>query len=286
LLETEKIPIRFFIITYSWSWILWSPLVLCGFGIIPLSKDIFSVITLPAIGLGAFGPAVGALCSLRTTKGKGAIRTYLKSFLNLKFGWKVWIVIFIALGLSTAVAWIIPGFFGEARLSMLLPSILIFPLYWLLMVFFGGGQEEIGWRGYILPFLENKFGRWLGSGILGLIWAFWHLPLWFIPGTNQTYMNFGGFIILTLGYSFFFSWVMEASGKRPLAGMIVHGTANAFVPLFPVVVLSVSAVQVRYWIWVSLTLAIGIAFLLISTIKNKAQMARINSTGGGAEGKQ
>ena len=97
--------------------------------------------------------------------------------------------------------------------------------------------------------------------LLGLIWAFWHLPSWFIPGTYQTYWNFGGFIILMLGYSFFYSWVMEASGRRPLAGMIVHGTANAFVPLFPVIVLSVNAVQVRYWIWVSLTLAIGIVFL-------------------------
>jgi len=282
MLDTEKIPIRFFIITFSWSWILWLPLVLCGLGIIPLSKEIFSRITIPAIGLGVFGPAVGALYSLRTTKGKGAIRTYLKSFMNLKFGWKVWIAIFIALGASTAVAWIIPGFFGEARLSTLLPSYFIFPLYWLLMIFFGGGQEEIGWRGYILPFLEKRFGRWIGSGMLGLIWTFWHLPLWFIPGATQTYMKFGGFMMLMLGYSFFYSWVMEASGKRPLAGMIAHGTANAFVPLFPVVVLSVNAVQVRYWIWVSLTLAIGIVFLLISTIKNKAQMARINSTGGGA----
>ena len=73
--------------------------------------------------------------------------------------------------------------------------------------------------------------------------------------------------MLMLGYSFFYSWVREASGKRPLAGMIAHGTANAFVPLFPVVVLNVNAVQVRYWIWVSLTMAIGIIFL-------KAQMAR------------
>ena len=96
-------------------------------------------------------------------------------------------------------------------------------------------------------------------------------------------MNFGGFVMLTLGYSFFFSWVMGASGKRPLAGMIVHGTANAFVPLFPVIVLSVNAVQVRYWIWVSLTLATGIAFLLISTMRNKAQMAPIDSTGGGVD---
>jgi membrane protease YdiL (CAAX protease family) len=271
VLRTERIPIRFFIITFAWSWILWFPLVLCGYGIIPLSKDVFAMITVLAVGLGAFGPAVGALCSLRATKGKGAIRTYLKSFLNLKFGWKVWIAIFVALGASTAVAWIIPGIYGEARLSTLLPSVYIFPLYWFLMVFFGGGQEEIGWRGYILPLLEKRFGRWLGSGMLGLIWAFWHLPLWFIPGTTQTYMNFGGFMILMLGYSFFYSWVMEASGKRPLAGMIVHGTANAFVPLFPVVVLSVNAVQVRYWIWVSLTLVIGIVFLLISTVKNNAQ---------------
>jgi membrane protease YdiL (CAAX protease family) len=272
--ESERIPIRFFLITFSWAWILWLPLVLCGFGIIPLSKDMLSVLSIPAIGLGAFGPAVGAFCSLRTTKGKGAIRTYLKSFLSLKFGWKAWIAIFIVFGLSTAAAWIIPECFSEPRVSMLLPSILIFPLYWLLMVFVGGGQEEIGWRGYILPLLENKFGRWLGSGILGLIWASWHLPLWFIPGATQTYMNFGGFIMLMLGYSFLFSWVREASGKRPLAGMIVHGTANAFVPLFPVVVLNVNAVQVRYWIWVSLTLAIGIIFLW-------AQTARASASGKG-----
>jgi membrane protease YdiL (CAAX protease family) len=269
--ESGKIPIRFFIITFAWSWILWLPLVLCGFGIIPLSKEMLSVLSIPAIGIGAFGPAVGALCSLRTTKGKGAIRTYLKSFLSLKFGWKVWSAIFIALGASTTVAWIIPEFFGEARLSTLLPNYFIFPLYWLLMIFFGGGQEEIGWRGYILPLLEKRFGRWIGSGMLGLIWTFWHLPLWFIPGATQTYMKFGGFMMLMLGYSFFYSWIREASGKRPLAGMIAHGTANAFVPLFPVVVLSVNAVQVRYWIWVALTLAIGIVFLFISTLHNKAQ---------------
>ena len=118
-------------------------------------------------------------------------------------------------------------------MSTLLPSYFIFPLYWLLMIFFGGGEEEIGWRGYILPSLEERFGRWIGSGMLGLIWTFWHLPLWFIPGATQTYMKFGGFMMLMLGYSFFYSWVMEASGKRPLAGMIAHGTANAFVPYSP-----------------------------------------------------
>ena len=268
--KTGRIPIQFFIITFAWSWILWLSCVLCGLGIIPLSQETLARIRTPVIVIGAFGPAVGALCSLRTTKGKGAVRTYLKSFLTLSFGWKTWIAIFITLGSSTAIAWILPRFFGEAGVPTLLPSVFLFPLYWLLMVFLGGGQEEIGWRGYILPLLEQKLGRWLGSGILGLIWAFWHLPLWFIPGAYQTYMNFGGFIVLMLGYSFFYSWVLEASGKLPLAGMIAHGTANAFVPLFPVIVLNVNAVQVRYWIWVSMTLVIGIVFLKTQTARAAA----------------
>ena len=50
MLETERIPIRFFFITFAWSWILWLPLVLCGVGIIPLGKDMLSAISIPAIG--------------------------------------------------------------------------------------------------------------------------------------------------------------------------------------------------------------------------------------------
>ena len=73
--------------------------------------------------------------------------------------------------------------------------------------------------------------------------------------------------MLTLGYSFFFSWIMKASGKRPLAGLIVHGTANAFIPMFPVLIMTVGAQQIRFWIWVSLTLIIGIAFIIKGNYK-------------------
>lgn len=34
--------------------------------------------------------------------------------------------------------------YSYERLPMLLPTIFVFPIYWLVMVFFGGGQEEIG----------------------------------------------------------------------------------------------------------------------------------------------
>lgn len=257
-------PFRFFVVTFLWSWLIWLPLVLAGNDIIPIHKDVLQAISTPVSVLAAFGPAAGALVSLHTLQGKGAVRKYLKTFFDLKFGWKVWLAIFAVLGLSSAIAWFIPEVWGEPRLSMMLPSFYIFPIYWLIMVLFGGGQEEIGWRGFILPFLEKRYGRWFGSGILGVVWAFWHIPLWFIPGTSQTYMNFAGFMMLTVGYSFFFSWVMKASDNRPMAGLVVHGTANAFLALFPTLIMAVGVPQPHFWIWASITLVIGVFFMVFS----------------------
>jgi membrane protease YdiL (CAAX protease family) len=261
--KQEKFPLRFFAVTFLWSWLFWLPLVLAGFKIIPINQDLLKSITIPISILAAFGPAVGAFVSLRTLKGKGSIGAFLKPFFSLKSGWKVWVAIFSVFGLTTVLAWYIPELFGEPRLPMLLPNIYIFPIYLIIMIFFGGGQEEIGWRGYILVFLENRFGRWLGSIILALVWSCWHIPLWFIPGTSQTYVNFLGFIMLTLGYSLFYSWIMKASGRRPLVGLIAHGVANAFVPVFPTIIMTLGVPQTRYWIWTSLTLISGIVILAL-----------------------
>jgi membrane protease YdiL (CAAX protease family) len=159
------------------------------------------------------------------------------------------------------------------RLSMLLPSVFVFPVYWLLMVFGGGGQEEIGWRGYILAHLEKRFGVIPGSVILSVVWALWHLPLWFIPGTSQSFMNFGGFMMLNFGYSFLFSWGLKKAGNRPLAGLVMHGTANSFIPLFPTLSMQLGDTQPRFWIWVSITFLIGLIFAIFLK-KDENQQSR------------
>lgn len=263
-------PYRFFVVTFIWSWLIWLPLVLAGAGILPLERDVLIMISTPVSILAAFGPAMGAFYSLRTLNGKGAIRQYLRGVLDIKFGWKAWLIPVFVLGGSTWLAWVMPELWGAPRLKMLLPSVWIFPLYAIVMIFLGGGQEELGWRGYILDPLEEKLGPWLGNLVLGVVWAVWHLPLFFIPGTSQTFMPFIGFVLLTIGYSWFFAWVRQVSGKRTLAGLMVHGWANAFIPLFPTVTMTEQAAQPRYWIWVCLTFVIGLVTMFIRWQKMKA----------------
>jgi membrane protease YdiL (CAAX protease family) len=45
---------------------------------------------------------------------------------------------------------------------------------------------EIGWRGFALPRLAERLGLVEVSLVLGVIWATWHLPLFFVP-VGDTY---------------------------------------------------------------------------------------------------
>ncbi len=258
-----RFPFRFFIATFIWSWIIWTPLILASLKIIPVSENVFSVLTIPVIMIGVYGPLAGALFALHKENGKGSAKIYLRSFLDFRLGCKVYVLAILIFGGSTFIAWFLPELFGEERLPMLLPSVWLFIPYFLIMILLGGGQEEFGWRGYALPILESKFGIWYANMILGIIHAFWHLPLWFITGTSQTYMNFGGFILLIVGYSYILSWIRKMSGNRPFSGLYAHGLANALIPLLPTLIMQKNVSQPRFWIWVSLTFIIGIIITII-----------------------
>lgn len=100
--------------------------------------------------------------------------------------------------------------------------LLTFPL-----MIIGGGLEEVGWRYVLQPSLERKFPFAVSSLFTGVIWAVWHLPLFFIKGTNQNVMmNFGLFILYVIGIAFLLAAVYRIS-KSVWLCILLHALINA-----------------------------------------------------------
>ena len=53
--------------------------------------------------------------------------------------------------------------------------VMLLPNFFLSFISFFG--EEYGWRYYLQPLLQKRFGNRLGVILLGSIWGIWHLPL-------------------------------------------------------------------------------------------------------------
>ena len=195
--------------------------------------------------------------------------SYLKSFADLRIGWSAFIIPVLIIGMTNFAAWYFPKLIGHQPIAMMLPSFWWFLPYLILMILFGGGQEEFGWRGYALPRLEEQFGLWTANTLLGVLWATWHIPLWFIQGSSQSFMNFGSFMLFTVGLSYLFSWFRKLSGNKPFACIYAHGLANAFVPFFPTLVLQKDTSQPGFWVLSLVLLLIGVIIMIIRTTKTK-----------------
>jgi membrane protease YdiL (CAAX protease family) len=94
--------------------------------------------------------------------------------------------------------------------------------------------EEIGWRGYLLPRVERVFKPIAASLIVGVIWGFWHIPLYLrvrIPGSPNGSFLFC-FLVYTLAWSVLFTWLYNATKGNLSAVVLLHATLNATVIAF------------------------------------------------------
>lgn len=55
--------------------------------------------------------------------------------------------------------------------------------------------EEFGWRGYAQPKFVHEFGLVKGLLLLGLIWGFWHTPIYYFMGTYPNHSFLGPFVM-------------------------------------------------------------------------------------------
>jgi len=86
--------------------------------------------------------------------------------------------------------------------------------------------EEIGWRGYALPRLAARMGFARAGVLLGVIWAAWHLPFFFVPGIDMYRQSFLLFVFSVTALSVAITWLYVRTNGSLLLTMLMHSAVN------------------------------------------------------------
>jgi membrane protease YdiL (CAAX protease family) len=110
--------------------------------------------------------------------------------------------------------------FREQPVWLVIPAILV-------SLPFQSG-EEIGWRGYALPRLAERLGMGLASLVVGLLWACWHLPLFYlaVPGNDEYGQSFPVWAMGVTALSVAFAWLYMRTNGSVLLTMLMHSAVN------------------------------------------------------------
>lgn len=215
-INIDKCIIKYLSYTFSISWLCW-----CILAVLVSPEYNFHIakyIANPLHIIGGFGPVIAIyICNKKTIS--------LENYFKLNKASLKCFLIFAALELVV---------FGLSSLE-LNPSVTLYflPLVYIQAVFIYGGNEELGWRGYLQPKLEKKFSFGVSSIFTGLIWSVWHLPLWFVDGASQQSINFGLFLILGVFLSFWLGALYRVT-KNTFCCALLHGLTNTVLSIFVV----------------------------------------------------
>jgi membrane protease YdiL (CAAX protease family) len=177
--------------------------------------------------LGTFAPGIVALGLTARTLGRRGVIALLRRLIiwQVPLRWYLFAAgYFVAIKLTVAIAcraitgaW--PTFGSESWILMLAATLASTLL---------GGQagEELGWRGYALPRLTVRFGLGAASVILGLLWACWHLPLFYILGGDTVGQSFPVYLLQVTALSVAMSWLYARTGGSLLLVMLMHAAVN------------------------------------------------------------
>jgi membrane protease YdiL (CAAX protease family) len=92
--------------------------------------------------------------------------------------------------------------------------------------------EELGWRGYALPRLLQRFSPLAASLILGVIWGVWHLPSFFVSSLVQSSLAIPVFLFGALCMSILATWLYLHTGGSVLITVLFHLAFNASLSAF------------------------------------------------------
>lgn len=255
----------FFLLTFGYSWLLGLPLLLSSWQVLPLHLAGLPALLLQL--LAAWGPTFSALLLTGLISGKAGLRALLGRVVRWRVGiqWYLFVfcsyglIILAALGVNTLLGGALPeGVELTPWYTVPLQFVLLFPLY----LFVGGPlAEEPGWRGFALPRLLRGHSALFSSLLIGIIWACWHLPLFWVPGSGSGtgLVGFIWFFLQLSGWGILLGLVYINTGSLLLC-VLFHAAGNTFVSaVLPVVAGTRPYMFMDAFIWVVVLLVVVVA---------------------------
>jgi CAAX protease family protein len=220
----SRSPLLFFVLVFALSLPIW----------LVSGKSGLEVVRGVPIGsvVATFCPAFSAaILAYRTGKGAG-LRALLKRALDFdRMAHKIWYIPAV-LFMPTVLAaeyWLL-RWMGSPIPP---PS---FPWWMPLAVFavfllYGLG-EELGWMGYAIDPLQERWGALPASLLLGLVWSAWHLLP--VVQVGQTPVWIAWQCLFWIAARVIIVWLYNNTGKSVAAAAVFHSMLNVSTYLFPV----------------------------------------------------
>jgi membrane protease YdiL (CAAX protease family) len=216
--------LTFFSLTFAATWICWAAtaaILAVGAADAPVPAALGGGVFL----LGVFAPGLVAAALTHRSEGRAATRALLGRVVlwRVPARWYVFAIAYIpAIELSAALAHRLAAGtwprFGQTPWYAMAVALLVST--------WAQAGEEVGWRGYALPRLAVRFGAAAGSVVLGIVWALWHLPLFFVLRGDTLGQSFPLYLLQVTAISVAAAWVYWRTGGSLLLVMLLHAAVN------------------------------------------------------------
>jgi len=247
----------FFVLTFLIALVMMVPVMLTGIGWFAL--------------IAASSSSIAGLIAAALTGGKEGLKQLLSGFTRWRCSplWYILAILIpaailiIALG-STAAFGIQFQFQWTVGWAMLIPTFLLTTIQ-------AGLGEEIGWRGFATLKLMETRSALVSSLIVGVVWAAWHIPLYFIPSTLQSILvqEIGFPLTLALyslniiAFAIVWSWIYLASNRNLWLPVLIHGSTNSFATFFAIAnfeVYGIIPIIISACLWIVMAVAVTLIF--------------------------
>ena len=223
---------KFLVLTFVTTWALWVWVMLRNAPQGSLNGPPALALGGPVFLLGVFAPGLVAVALTAWDNGRAAVAALLGRIVHWRVDLRFYafaLLLMPAIKLTVAALYRVAvgtwPVFGETRPGVLVAATILSTI--------GQAGEELGWRGYLLPHLTERVGLALASLVVGLVWAVWHLPLFFALGAETYHQSFPFYLLQIIAYSVVLAWLYWQTGGSLLLTMFMHSAFNNMKDIVP-----------------------------------------------------